>query len=175
MVKNRLRQIMVHFSGLIIIASISVPIVANDTDPNAKLADRSDLQQEFLDLYDAERFKQSILPASRIVTLTEEIYGEKSFKLITPLNNLASAYYMVEDFENAQLIFLRCIELIEANQNIISPELIEPLYGFGLTLNRFGQYQEAIDILERALRINHVNEGFHNLAQLKLHDTLTES
>ena len=171
MVKNRLRQIMVHFSGLIIIASISVPIVANDSDPNEKLADRRDLQQEFLDLYDAERFKQSILPASRIVTLTEEIYGEKSFKLITPLNNLASAYYMVEDFENAQLIFLRCIELIEANQNIISPELIEPLYGFGLTLNRYGQYQEAIDILERALRINHVNEGFHNLAQLKLHDT----
>ena len=145
MVKNRLRQIIVHFSGVIIIASLSVPIAANDTDPNQKLADRRDLQQEFLELYDAERFKQSILPASRIVTLTEEIYGEKSFKLITPLNNLASAYYMVEDFENAQLLFLRCIELIEANQNIISPELIEPLYGFGLTLNRFEQYQEAID------------------------------
>ena len=83
MVKNRLRQIMVHFSGLIIIASISVPITANDADPNEKLADRRDLQQEFLDLYDAERFKQSILPASRIVTLTEEIYGEKSFKSST--------------------------------------------------------------------------------------------
>ena len=27
--------------------------------------------------------------------------------------------------------------MIEANQNIISPELISPLYGFGLTLNRF--------------------------------------
>ena len=76
MVKNRLRQIMVHFSGLIIIASISVPIVANDSDPNEKLSDRRDLQQEFLELYDAERFIQSILPASRIVTLTEEIYGE---------------------------------------------------------------------------------------------------
>ena len=50
MVKNRLSQIMVHFSGLIIIASISVPIVANDSDPNEKLADRRDLQQEFLDL-----------------------------------------------------------------------------------------------------------------------------
>ncbi|GIT37062.1 MAG: hypothetical protein Ct9H300mP6_09300 [Gammaproteobacteria bacterium] len=99
MVKNRLRQIMVHFSGLIIIASISVPIAANDSDPNEKLADRRDLQQEFLDLYDAERFKQSILPASRIVSLTEEIYGEKSFKLITPLNNLASAYYMIEDLK----------------------------------------------------------------------------
>jgi tetratricopeptide (TPR) repeat protein len=109
------------------------------------------------------------------VALTKEIYGEKNFRLITPLNNLASAYYMVDDFENAQVAFLQCIELIESNQNIISPELISPLYGFALTLNRYGQYQEAITILERALRINHVNQGFHNLDQLKIHDTLTES
>ena len=71
MVKNRLRQIMVHFSGLIIIASLLVPIAANDNDSNEKLVDRRNLQQEFLELYDAERFIQSILPASRIVTLTQ--------------------------------------------------------------------------------------------------------
>lgn len=165
----------VYLTGLIIVVSFFIPVESNDIDSTEKLSERKNFQQDFLELYDAQRFQQSILPAKQVVSLTEEIYGEKSFKLITPLNNLASAYFMIEDFENAQSLFLKCIELIEVNQNIISPELIEPLYGFGLTLNRFGQYEEAIDILERALRINHVNQGFHNLAQLKIHDTLTES
>ncbi len=165
----------VYLTGLIIVVSFLIPVGSNDIDSTEKLKERKNFQQDFLELYDAERFQQSILPAKQVVSLTEEIYGEKSFKLITPLNNLASAYFMIEDFENAQSLFLKCIDLIEVNQNIISPELIEPLYGFGLTLNRFGQYEEAIDILERALRINHVNQGFHNLAQLKIHDTLTES
>ena len=165
----------VYLTGLIIVVSFLIPVGSKDIDSTEKLKERKNFQQDFLELYDAERFQQSILPAKQVVSLTEEIYGEKSFKLITPLNNLASAYFMIEDFENAQSLFLKCIDLIEVNQNIISPELIEPLYGFGLTLNRFGQYEEAIDILERALRINHVNQGFHNLAQLKIHDTLTES
>ena len=158
---------------------ILIPVLGYTQEENLNEAEqltlRGALQQEFLSFYDQERFQQSILPAKKIVALTKEIYGEKNFRVITPLNNLASAYYMVDDFENAQIAFLQCIELIESNQNIISPELISPLYGFALTLNRYGQYQEAIKILERALRINHVNQGFHNLDQLKIHDTLTES
>ena len=168
-----------YISNQLIRIMILIPILgytqAEDINETEKLALRNDLQQEFLGHYDQERFQQSILPAKKIVVLTEEIYGENNFRLITPLNNLASAYYMVEDFENAQISFLQCIDLIESNQNIISPELISPLYGFALTLNQSGQYEAAITILERALRINYVNLGFHNLDQLKIHDTLTES
>ena len=172
---NTLTRIINQASGLIFLFSLLISVQANEIIQSEKLTLRGTLQQEFLSFYDQERFQQSILPAKKIVVLTKEIYGENNFRLITPLNNLASAYYMVDDFENAQIAFLQCIELIESNQNIISPELISPLYGFALTLNRYGQYQEAITILERALRINHVNQGFHNLDQLKIHDTLTES
>ena len=86
MERNRLSNIIILSSGLIMFLSLLVPVAANDSDSDQKVVDRRNLQQEFLELYDAERFKQSILPASRIVTLTEEIYGEKSFKLITPLS-----------------------------------------------------------------------------------------
>ena len=172
---STLTRIINQASGLIFLFSLLISVQANEIIQSEKLTLRGTLQQEFLGFYDQERFQQSILPAKKIVALTKEIYGEKNFRVITPLNNLASAYYMVDDFENAQIAFLQCIELIESNQNIISPELISPLYGFALTLNRYGQYQEAIKILERALRINHVNQGFHNLDQLKIHDTLTES
>ena len=82
---------------------------------------------------------------------------------------------MIEEYELAQQIFAESIELIEKNQNIISPELNSPLYGIALTFNQFGQYEDAINILERSLRINHVNEGLYNLNQIKIHDSLTES
>jgi len=172
---NKLSCIFNQLIRIIILIPVLGYTQAQNLNETEQLTLRGTLQQEFLSFYDQERFQQSILPAKKIVALTKEIYGEKNFRVITPLNNLASAYYMVDDFENAQIAFLQCIELIESNQNIISPELISPLYGFALTLNRYGQYQEAIKILERALRINHVNQGFHNLDQLKIHDTLTES
>ena len=172
---NKLSYIFNQLIRIIILIPVLGYTQTENLNETEQLALRGNLQQEFLSLYDQERFQQSIVPAKKIVTLTREIYGETTFRLIPPLNNLASAYYMVEDFENAQASFLQCIDLIEANQNIISPELISPLYGFALTLNRSGQYETAITILERALRINHVNQGFHNLDQLKIHDTLTES
>ena len=172
---NKLSYIFNQLIRIIILIPVLGYTQAQNLNEAEQLTLRGTLQQEFLSFYDQEQFQQSILPAKKIVALTKEIYGEKNFRVITPLNNLASAYYMVDDFENAQIAFLQCIELIESNQNIISPELISPLYGFALTLNRYGQYQEAIKILERALRINHVNQGFHNLDQLKIHDTLTES
>ena len=115
---------------------ILIPVLgytqAQNLNETERLTLRGTLQQEFLSFYDQERFQQSILPAKKIVALTKEIYGEKNFRLINPLNNLASAYYMVDDFENAQITFLQCIEIIESNQNIISPELISPLYGLSL-------------------------------------------
>ncbi|GIS40235.1 MAG: hypothetical protein Ct9H90mP13_00810 [Pseudomonadota bacterium] len=55
---------------------------------------------------------------------TKEIFGENSYRLITPLNNLGSAYYMVEKYELAKKFLKECIQLIELNRNIISPELV---------------------------------------------------
>ncbi|MBC8227185.1 MAG: tetratricopeptide repeat protein [Gammaproteobacteria bacterium] len=150
-------------------------INSQETNEESNLLKRNELQEQFLNLFDQERYEESIAIATSIVDLTEKTYGSENYKLITPLNNLASAFYMIDDFDQSKLIFQRCIKLIEANQNIISPELISPLYGFGLTLNRFEEYDEAVNIFERALRINHVNAGFYNLEQLKIHDSLTES
>ncbi len=136
---------------------------------------RNKYQTEFIELYDQKLYLQSLRPAKEVVALSREIFGENNYRLITPLNNLGSTYYMVGEYELAQEIFKECIQLIELNRNIISPELSSPLYGIALTLNQFGQYDDAIKVLERALRINHVNNGLYNLDQIKIHDSLTES
>ena len=178
LLQNNLNHFMKKTVFIIILLGLSFSsfnINSQETNGEDNLLERNELQEQFLNLFDQEQYEESIAVANSIVDLTETIYGSENYNLITPLNNLASAFYMIDDFDQSQIIFQRVIKLIELNQNIISPELISPLYGFGLTLNRFEEYDEAVNIFERALRINHVNSGFYNLEQLKIHDSLTES
>ena len=130
----------------------SFHINSQETNEESNLLKRNELQEEFLNLFDQERYKESIAIATSIVDLTEKTYGSENYKLITPLNNLASAYYMIDDFDQSKLIFQRCIKLIEANQNIISPELISPLYGFWTNSQRFEEYDKAVNIFEKSIK-----------------------
>ena len=53
--------------------------------------------------------------------------------------------------------------------------LITPLTGLAQTYMRAGQLVQATESYERALHVNHVNEGFYNLEQFPVRDGLTES
>ena len=171
-----LKNIYIKLLLIILFIFNGIGLAFSQENQNLEKAElRNKYQNEFIELYDQKLYLQSLRPAKEIVTLTKEIFGESSYRLITPLNNLGSAYYMVEEYELAQEIFKECIQLIELNRNIISPELSSPLFGIALTLNQFGQYEDAIKILDRALRINHVNNGLYNPDQIKIHDSLTES
>ena len=163
------------FLAAMLIFSVAPMVSSQENKDLEDAALRNKYQNEFIELYDQKLYLQSLRPAKEIVDLTKELFGENSYRLITPLNNLGSAYYMVEEYELAQEIFRECIQLIESNSNIISPELSSPLYGIALTLNQFGQYEDAVKVLDRALRINHVNNGLYNPDQIKIHDSLTES
>ena len=161
-------------SLLLVVFIISFPSSAQEDAQEEFLERRGQLQQNFLNLYDQELYQQSILAASEILNITQEIYGSESPNLINPLNNLASSYFMVGDFQQSIKLFLECIALIES-KNIISPELVSPLVALGLALNKSEQYNEAVESFKRALHVNWVNNGFYNLEQINIHDSLTES
>ncbi len=161
-------------SLLLVILITSFVSSAQEETQKELLEKRNQLQQNFLSLYDEERYQQSILTASEILNITQEIYGPESQNLVNPLNNLASSYFMIGDFEQAIKIFIECIDLIESN-NIISSDLVSPLVALGLAFNKSEQYNEAVEIFKRALHINWVNNGFYNLEQINIHDSLTES
>ncbi len=72
-----------------------------------------ELQKSFITLYDEERYQPGVLIATEILSLTEELFGTDSTKMISPLNNLASAYFMIGEYEKATETFFRCVELIE--------------------------------------------------------------
>ena len=165
----------VALSSLLLVVLITSFVSSAQEDTQEELLEkRNQLQQNFLSLYDQERYQQSILTASEILSITQEIYGPKSQNLINPLNNLASSYFMIGDFDQAIKLFLECIALIESN-NIISNDLVSPLVALGLAFNKSEQYNEAVEIFKRALHINWVNNGFYNLEQINIHDSLTES
>ena len=165
----------VALSSLLLVVLITSFVSSAQEDTQEELLEkRNQLQQNFLNLYDQERYQQSILTASEILNITQEIYGPESQNLVNPLNNLASSYFMIGDFEQAIKIFIQCIDLIESN-NIISSDLVSPLVALGLAFNKSEQYNEAVEIFKRALHINWVNNGFYNLEQINIHDSLTES
>ena len=165
----------VALSSLLLVVFITSFVSSAQEDTQGELLEkRNQLQENFLSLYDQERYQQSILTASEILNITQEIYGPESQNLVNPLNNLASSYFMIGDFEQAIKIFIECIDLIESN-NIISSDLVSPLVALGLAFNKSEQYNEAVEIFKRALHINWVNNGFYNLEQINIHDSLTES
>ena len=165
----------VALSSLLLVVLITSFVSSAQEETQQELLEkRNQLQQNFLSLYDQERYQQSILTASEILNITQEIYGPESQNLVNPLNNLASSYFMIGDFEQAIKIFIECIDLIESN-NIISSDLVSPLVALGLAFNKSEQYNEAVEIFKRALHINWVNNGFYNLEQINIHDSLTES
>ena len=165
----------VALSSLLLVVLITSSVSsAQENIQEERLEKRNQLQENFLSLYDQERYQQSILTASEILNITQEMYGPKSQNLINPLNNLASSYFMIGDFDQAIKLFLECIALIESKNNI-SSQLVSPLVALGLALNKSEQYNEAVEIFKRALHVNWVNNGFYNLEQIDIHDSLTES
>ena len=100
----------VALSSLLLAVCITSFVSSAQEDTQEGLLEkRNQLQQNFLSLYDQERYQQSILTASEIINITQEIYGPESQNLVNPLNNLASSYFMIGDFEQAVKIFLECI------------------------------------------------------------------
>ena len=82
-------------------------INSQETNEESNLLKRNELQEQFLNLFDQERYEESIAIATSIVDLTEKTYGSENYKLITPLNNLASDFYMIDNFDQSKLIFQR--------------------------------------------------------------------
>lgn len=135
---------------------------------------RIEAHNRFLRLNDEERYSEARFAAQQVVDLTREEYGPDAIELATPLVNLATMQMRNEQLEFAEQIYRDAIAIIESHEKMLSKRLINPLTGLGATYNRLGLYDQAIKTFDRALRINHVNDGFYNFEQFKVYDGLTE-
>jgi tetratricopeptide (TPR) repeat protein len=145
-------------------------------DARATLLQRRDAAQEqFVRLADEKRYDEAVTLATQIVDLTVQAYGDKSIELAGPLTNLATVQMRRGDLTAAESNYQSSITLIERAEGILSPRLINPLVGLGATYNRGGLYGQATEAYQRALRVNHAEQGFYNRDQFKIRDGLTET
>jgi tetratricopeptide (TPR) repeat protein len=138
------------------------------------ISPRMKAHDRFLFLHDEERYQEASAAALEVVELTREEFGADDMKMVTPLVNLAITQAKNSDLPAAEASYKESINIIEKREGVLSPRLINPLSGLGSAYNRAGLYEQGIETLERALLINHVNEGLYNFEQFKIQDGLTD-
>lgn len=120
------------------------------------------------------RNAEAVPAALDVVNLTQQLHGEDAVELGRPLTNLATAQLRNGDLRDAESSYQAAIALLEKHAGFLSMRLINPLVGLGETYIRDEQYAPATEAFEKALHINHVNEGLYNPEQATIRDGLTE-
>ena len=67
------------------------------------------------------------------------------------------------------------VQQLEAENGAYNHELVEELIGLGQAYYNMGNYTEALGLYNRALHINRVNEGLHNINQLPIVELIIEA
>jgi len=148
-------------------------VVAEPAPPSTAAIEAA--QTRFLRLRDEGRQIEATAAALQVATLTQERYGLDSSEIIIPLVNLAVMQAKTGELTAAEQNYRIAIGVIERVDGFFSPRLVNPLSGLGHTYNRAGRYDQAIEVFERALRLNNIELGFTNFQQFGIHDGLTES
>jgi tetratricopeptide repeat protein len=171
-------------------------LISIDDLPSAA-ADESDDEEEFLVTQPSQRessleelrrsfelYKSAIANASyneadtlakRMVELTIRLYGLDSHESAKALTNLGRVQYKNKDFEPAILNFTASIDIIERIEDRLNTDLINPLRGLGAAQLGSGRPDLARAAFRRAVHISQVNEGPHNLMQIRVLEELAET
>jgi tetratricopeptide (TPR) repeat protein len=129
----------------------------------------------FLRLLNEQNFDEADIAAKRVVELSIKVHGPQSHETAKALINLAVVQNMNQQYEAAIQNFASSIEIIEALEDRLNSELVNPLRGLGAAQLGSGRPDLARDTYSRATHITHVNEGPHNIAQVELLESLAEA
>ena len=113
--------------------------------------------------------------AKRMVELTIRLYGLDSHESAKALTNLGRVQQKNKDYESAVLNFTASIEIIERIEDRLNADLINPLRGLGAAQLGSGRPDLARAAFDRAVHVSHVNEGPHNLMQIRVLEELAET
>ena len=147
----------------------------NSAPEDESVAPRVAAFQRMNELMQEGRYEEASAAARRALSLSEQAFGGDDIRLVAALNNYATSLMLSNDLIGAEQNYQRSLALVERLEGMLSPRLINIFIGLGATYNRAKLYEQGTEAFERALRINHVNEGFYNFEQFKIRDGLTEA
>jgi tetratricopeptide (TPR) repeat protein len=131
--------------------------------------------QRFLYYFDDENYELALVAAEQAVILARSVHGDQSLEAGLALANLATVQSRLANYGDALTNYSASVFLIESTEGNISPRLVNPLLGLAATHNALGEFDRGLLVYQRALRINHVEQGLYNNDQMKIRDGLTES
>lgn len=150
---------------------------ASDTDLESAKADHEQLRKDF-ELYKKllanNMTAEADVVAKRIVELSIRRNGFESTDTARALTNLAIVQHRNKDYETAQQNYEAAIGIIEQVEDRLSLDLINPLRGLGSAQLASGRPDQALTTFNRARHVSHVNEGPHNLDQVRILESLAE-
>jgi tetratricopeptide (TPR) repeat protein len=120
-------------------------------------------------------FDEADSVAKRVVELAIQVKGPKSKDFAKALTNLAIVQHRTSQYDAAQQNFESSIEIIEDIEDRLNGELINPLKGLGAAQLANGRPDLASATFSRAVHVSHVNDGPHNLNQVAILESLTET
>ncbi|HEY8519534.1 MAG TPA: hypothetical protein VIN61_05605 [Gammaproteobacteria bacterium] len=95
--------------------------------------------------------------------------------LTDDLLQLAHVQAGLEDYDAAEVTYLRAIELREAEKGIFAAELIPAYHALGRAYIDAQRFDEALAALDHARSLSQRNHGLFNLKQLELIDDMTRA
>ena len=151
-------------------APTAAPAAAAVTD-----ADRQQVYKQFRELFDAHKYTDALPVAEKLVSMTEQQYGDKNRALVNPLTNLGTVHYRLKDFSAAEQDYTRSVEILEATASSTDRQFLRPLHGLGAAHFAEGEYVDASVNLKRAIDLSRNLDGLFNIEQLQILDPLIAS
>jgi len=151
-------------------------IAESATIPEFTLEEQlDDAHYRFLGYFADELYPQALVAARQTLQLANAYYGDDSLEAALAQANVATAQSRTGDLAGAVASYKASIAIIEDQEGIVSPRLVNPLMGLAAAHNEMGDFDRGLRTYNRALRINHVELGLNNSEQMRIRDGLTES
>ncbi|MEM7284548.1 MAG: tetratricopeptide repeat protein, partial [Pseudomonadota bacterium] len=135
---------------------------------NVEELSTEEIQTRFIDEFNEERHREARDLGEVIVRRISRESGREALELVVPLNNLATVYELLSDYDLAEQHYARSINILEKNHGQYHKDLIRPLTGLGITFESAGRHQEAIASFHRAQHLTHRMDGVFTPEQLSL-------
>jgi len=97
-----------------------------------------------------------------ILKLQEAILGEDHHENVVLINNMAGLKIEQEKFQEADLLFDRCLKILEQQDLTHSQDYVDILYMKGLNLMNMSEYLRAKDFLFRSINLADSVYGSHH-------------
>ncbi len=129
----------------------------------------------FLRLLEDQNYDEADISAKRVIEMSIKVFGPQSQETAKALINLAIIQSAARQYDAAIQNFTSSIEIIEALEDRLHADLVNPLRGLGTAQLESGRPDLARNSYERATHITHVNEGPHNIEQVEILESLAEA